>query len=297
MWFKNLQLYRLAKDKPLTDLTGFEQGLSGFVLAPCSSCDPQSLGWVAPTPSGALIHSVNLQWLLALGVEKRLLPASVVKQFANDRAKLIEEAEGRRVGRKEMRDLRESIQIELMPRAFVQRRTTFAWIDPAAGWLAVDAGAPAKADELLEHLHKSIDSFGARLPATQISALSAMTAWVAAGEAPHGFSIDQDLELRSPDNAVVRYAKHTLEGDEVRQHIAQGKVVTRLALTWRDKISFVLNDKLQIKRLVFLDILKEQSEGQSENDDERFDLDFTLMTCELAELITDLMLALGGEAA
>ena len=297
MWFKNLQLYRLAKDKPLTDLTGFEQGLSGFVLAPCSSCDPQSLGWVAPTPSGALIHSVNRQWLLALGVEKRLLPASVVKQFANDRAKLIEEAEGRRVGRKEMRDLRESIQIELMPRAFVQRRTTFAWIDPAAGWLAVDAGAPAKADELLEHLHKSIDSFGARLPATQISALSAMTAWVAAGEAPHGFSIDQDLELRSPDNAVVRYAKHTLEGDEVRQHIAQGKVVTRMALTWRDKISFVLNDKLQIKRLVFLDILKEQSEGQSENDDERFDLDFTLMTGELAELITDLMLALGGEAA
>ena len=71
-----------------------------------------------------------------------------------------------------------------------------------------------------------------------------MTAWVAAGEAPHGFTIDQDLELRSPDNAVVRYAKHTLEGDEVRQHIAQGKVVTRLALTWRDKISFVLNDKL-----------------------------------------------------
>ena len=159
------------------------------------------------------------------------------------------------------------------------------------------AAAPAKADELLEHLHKSIDGFGARLPATQISALSAMTAWVAAGEAPHGFTIDQDLELRSPDNAVVRYAKHTLEGDEVRQHIAQGKVVTRLALTWRDKISFVLNDKLQIKRLVFLDILKEQSDGQSENEAERFDLDFTLMTGELAELVADLMLALGGEAA
>ena len=252
---------------------------------------------MAPTDNGALVHSVNRQWLLALGVEKRLLPASVVKQFANDRAKQIEEAEGRRVGRKEMRDLREALQVELMPRAFVQRRTTFAWIDPVNGWLAVDAAAPAKADELLEHLHKSIEGFGARLPATQVSALSAMTSWVAAGEAPHGFTIDQDLELRSPDNAVVRYAKHTLEGDEVRQHIAQGKVVTRLALTWRDKVSFVLNDKLQIKRLVFLDILKEQSEGQSENDAERFDLDFTLMTGELAELVTDLMLALGGEAS
>jgi len=66
---------------------------------------------------------------------KALLPASVVKQFANDRAKQIEEAEGRRVGRKEMRDLREALQVELMPRAFVQRRSTFAWIDPlTAGW-------------------------------------------------------------------------------------------------------------------------------------------------------------------
>ena len=297
MWFKNLQLYRLAKDKPLTDITGIENKLSGFVLAPCSACDPQSLGWIAPTESGALVHNVNRQWLLALGVEKRLLPASVVKQFATDRAKQIEEAEGRRVGRKEMRDLREALQVELMPRAFVQRRTTYAWIDPINGWLLVDAAAPAKADEVLEHLHKSIDNFGARLPATQTSALSSMTAWVAAGEAPHGFTIDQDLELRSPDNAVVRYAKHTLEGDEVRQHIAQGKVVTRLALTWRDKVSFVLNDKLQIKRLTFLDILKEQSEGQTENDAERFDLDFTLMAGELAELIADLMLALGGEAA
>ena len=297
MWFKNLQLYRLAKDKPLADNTAFESALAGFVLSPCSACDPQSQGWVAPTDNGALVHSVNRQWLLALGVEKRLLPASVVKQFANDRAKQIEEAEGRRVGRKEMRDLREALQVELMPRAFVQRRTTFAWIDPVNGWLAVDAAAPAKADELLEHLHKSIEGFGARLPATQVSALSAMTSWVATGEAPAGFTIDQDVELRSPESAVVRYTKHTLEGDEVRQHIAQGKVVAHLALTWRDKVSFVLTDKLQIKRLVFLDILKEQAEGQTEEAAERFDLDFTLMTGELSLLIADLMHALGGEAA
>ena len=297
MWFKNLQLYRLNKDKPLGEAAQVEALLTQFVLSPCSASDPQSLGWVAPTASGSLVHAINRQWLLALGVEKRLLPASVVKQFANDRAKLIEEAEGRRVGRKEMRDLREALQAELMPRAFVQRRTTFAWIDPANGWLVIDAAAPAKSDELLEHLHKSIDGFGGRLPTTQISPLSAMTSWVADGEAPAGFTIDQDLELRSPDNAIVRYAKHTLEGDEVRQHIAQGKVVTRLALTWRDKISFVLNDKLQIKRLAFLDILKEETDGQAQNEDERFDLDFTLMTGEVAQLIAELMEALGGEAS
>jgi recombination associated protein RdgC len=75
------------------------------------------------------------------------------------------------------------------------------------------------------------------------------------------------------------------------------KIVTRLAMTWNDRISFVLNDQLQIKRLAFLDILKEQAEGQGENDDERFDIDFTLMTGEVAQLLADLVTALGGEAA
>jgi recombination associated protein RdgC len=95
----------------------------------------------------------------------------------------------------------------------------------------------------------------------------------------------------------VRYANHSLEGEEIRQHIAAGKIVTRLAMTWNDRISFVLNDLLQIKRLAFLDLLKEQAEGQGEDEDERFDIDFTLMTGEVAQLLDDLLAALGGEAA
>ena len=66
-------------------------------------------------------------------------------------------------------------------------------------------------------------------------------------------------------------------------------------MTWGDKISFVLDDKLQLKRLSFLDILKESTDGQAENEEERFDLDFALMTGELAHLLDDLTAALGGE--
>ena len=44
------------------------------------------------------------------------------------------------------------------------------------------------------------------------------------------------------------------------------------------------------------DILKEQSE-QGENADEQFDIDFALMSGELAKLLADLMAALGGEKA
>jgi recombination associated protein RdgC len=241
------------------------------------------------------VHSINRQWLIALGVEQKILPMSVVKQHANERVQLIEENEGRRVGRRELRDMYEAITQELLPRAFVGKRMTYCWIDPVNGWLVIDAASPAKADELIELLHKSGDNISiAPLKVVQ-SPSSAMTSWIAEGEAPAGFSIDQDLELRSAENAIVRYAKHPLDGEEIPRHITAGKIVTRLGMTWGDKISFILDDKLQLKRLAFLDILKESSDGQAENEEERFDLDFTLMTGELAHLFDDLLAALGGE--
>jgi recombination associated protein RdgC len=296
MWFRNLQLYRLPKNWS-GNADEIEKQLSTLTLQACTASAAQSIGWVSPRPDGALVHVVNRQWMLALGVEQKLLPTTVVKQFADDRAKAIEEAQGRRVGRKELRELRESMAIELLPRAFIRRRTTFAWIDPINGWLVIDAAAPAKAEEFLEHLRKSVAGLPAKLLQVTQSPSAVMTGWLADGEAPAAFTLDQDLELRSAENATVRYARHTLEGDEIRQHIAAGKVVTRLALTWGARISFLLNEKLQIKRLDFLDILKEEADGQAENEDERFDLDFTLMSGEVARLLDDLLEALGGEPA
>ena len=294
MWFRNLLIYRLPKDW-VANAHMLEEQLARHRLAGCQNNQPQSVGWVAPCEHGNLLHAVNRQWLIALGVEQKLLPASVVKQFVKDRAKEIEEREARKVGRKEMRELREQITEELLPRAFIRRRTTFSWIDPINGWLVIDSGTSAKADELIEHLRKSVDSIPIQ-PLKLIHAPSAlMTNWVSEGEPPTGFTVDLDLELRSPEEATVRYVKHALEGDEIRQHITKGKIATRLGMTWADRISFLLTDSVQIKRLEFLDILKETSERQSDNTSEQFDLDFTLMAGELARLLEDLINALGGE--
>ena len=294
MWFKNLQIYRLPKNLPF-DLDSLDEALSRQILQPCGASEMQRAGWVPPREGGAFVHALNRQWLLALGVEQRLLPTSIVRRAADERAKAIEEAEGRRVGRRELRDLREATASELMPRAFVARRTIYGWVDPINGWLVIDAASPAKAEVFLEQLRKSAEGFPAALLKTPSSPSAAMTGWIADGEAPSGFSIDQDIELRSAENAVIRYARHSLEGKEIGQHIADGKVVTRLGLTWNERIAFVFDDKLQVKRLEFLDIIKEEAENQGDNEDERFDLDFTLMSGELAQMLADLVSALGGE--
>ena len=294
MWFRNLMIYRLPANWA-ANANQIEEQLARQRLAPCPNNQSQSIGWIEPCEHGSLLHAVNRQWLLALGVEQKLLPASVVKQFTKDRAKEIEERDGRKVGRKEMRELREQITDELLPRAFVRRRTTYGWIDPIHGWLVIDAGAAAKAEEFIEQLRKSVDGIPIRPLKLQHAPSARMTAWVSENEAPAGFTVDQDLGLRSPEEATVRYAKHALEGAEIRQHIANGKSATRLGMTWNDRISLLLADTQQVKRLAFLDILKESSEDQSDNAEERFDLDFALMAGELARLLDDLVEALGGE--
>jgi recombination associated protein RdgC len=296
MWFRNLQIYRLPTPWNI-DLAALEEQLGRGPFIPCPSNEPMSRGWTSPRGDGALVHSLNRQWLFALAVEQRLLPSSVVNQVAQERAEEMEAQQGYKPGRKQMKELRERVAEELMPRAFTRRRKTFVWADPTAGWLCVDAASPAKAEEVIEHLRWSLDDFPLALVKTQLSPTSAMADWLAAGEGPGGFTIDRDCELKAvgEEKAAVRYVRHPLEGSDIKDHLASGKLPTRLALTWNDRISFILTEKLEIKRLTFLDILKEEAEKSAEVAAEQFDADFALMTGELSRFLPDLLEALGGE--
>jgi recombination associated protein RdgC len=209
----------------------------------------------------------------------------------------IEAKQGYKVGRKEMKELKESITEELLPRAFSLQRTTYAWLDTVNGYLVIDAASSSRVEELLELMNKSLYNLPFKQLHTPISPVAAMTDWLAGNNAPAGFTIDRELELRATgeSKATIRYANHKLEGEEILKHIASGKRVTRLGMTWNDRISFVLTEQMQIKRLEFLDIIKNESTELAKNADELFELDFTLMTGELAKMLADLTNALGGE--
>jgi recombination associated protein RdgC len=295
MWFKNAFIYRLASQNSITPDV-LNEKLTLRPLLPCSGLDKQSRGWV-PCHGEKLVHSVNKQILFALGVEQKLLPTTIINRFAKERAAEIEAQQGYKVGRKEMKELKESITEELLPRAFSLQRITYAWLDTVNGYLVIDAASSARVEELLELMNKSLDNLPFKQLHTAISPVAAMTDWLAGNNAPAGFTIDRELELRATgeSKATIRYANHELEGEEILKHIASGKRVTRLGLTWNDRISFVLTEQMQIKRIEFLDIIKNESTEMAENADELFELDFTLMTGELAKMLADLTNALGGE--
>lgn len=297
--FKNIIAFRLPTPWEIDQAT-LEEQLARGEFTRCPSNQPMSRGWVAPRKDGALIYSNNGQWLIALSVEQRLLPSSVVNETAKERAEQIADQQGYPPGRKQMREIKERVVEELMPRAFTKTRTTHVWIDPKDGWFVVNAGSASRADEVIEHLRHCLDAFPLLPLRTSLSPSSAMADWLAGGDAPAGFTIDRECELRSlaEEKAAVAYKRHPLEGDvaeEVKSHLSAGKLPTRLALTWDDRISFVLTEKMEVKRLTYLDILIEESERGVEHAEEQFDADFALMTGEFKRFLPSLIDALGGE--
>ena len=97
---------------------------------------------------------------------------------------------------------------------------------------------------------------------------------------------------------AANWRRHALDTDEVRQHIALGKLPTWLAMTWNDRASFVLTDAMQIKKLAFLDVVFEGAEaGPEVGADDGFDANTAIATGELRQLIPELLEALGGEMA
>lgn len=295
MWFKNLQIYRVPAPWAMTaeQLADF---LTPKAFTPCTSIELQSQGWIPPRANSGLVHEVNRQMLLALATEKKLLPSSVINQVAKARAVEQEEQQGFKPGRKQMKEIKEQVADDLLPRAFSNQSTTRVWIDPVNGWLVIDSASTSRAEDVIRLLFKAVERFPLDTLRVAQSPVSAMTEYLLADEAPGGFTVDQDTELRATGQgkATVRYVRHTLEAADVRRHIESGKQCTRLAMTWADRISFVLTESLTVKRLAPLDVLKE-TEGATANDEERFDTDFALMAGELAKMLADLVKALGGE--
>lgn len=302
--FKSASYYRIDPGFVLPPLEALEETLQSARFLPCGATQTDSSGWVAPRgrKSVALAESVGGHLILKLCTERRALPASAVKAALEERIeKYRQESGNERVGAKLKKEFKEQIVFELLPRAFTKRSTTLLWLDPASRFLVVDSGSLSGADRIVTALVEALSKvggtpFAVKPVRTNSSAAASMSHWLATREAPVGFTVDRDCELKTPDDqkSTVRYSRHTLEIDEVPQHIAMGKVPTQLAMTWNDRVSFVLSESAQLRKLKLLDVVMD-GVPDGGKDDDGFDADVAILTGELTGLLPDLLEALGGE--
>jgi len=300
LWFKNMMVYRLNRDIPLS-ADDMEKQLEAYTFSPCGSQDMSKTGWVSPmgNRSDALTHVNNGQIVICARKEEKILPSPVVKQALEAKISKLEAEQSRKLKKTEKDSLKDEVLHSLLPRAFSRFSQTFLWIDTVNNLIMVDCASAKKAEDTLALLRKSLGSLPV-VPLTLEKPIElTLTGWVRSGDLPAGFALMDEAELKAllEDGGVIRCKKQDLVCDEIANHIEAGKMVTKLALDWQERIQFVLADDGSVKRLKFSDTLREQNDDIDREDfAQRFDADFILMTSELAALTSNLVEALGGEA-
>lgn len=294
--FKNLITYRIGEGWA-TEAKQLAEQLAKEPFLACAPTQPLAVGWAPPRgiEHAPLVEVVDGHWLVKLKREQRLLPSSVVQERVEELAEHIEATTGRKPGKKAKKELKEQAEHELLPRAFTKTSATQVWIAPEQRLLFVDAGSSSRADEVITLLIQASPGLSLQLVQTAESPAACMAAWLLDGVTPEGFQIERECELKGSDEQkpVVRYARHPLDIDEVRAHLTSGKMPTRLALSWNERVAFTLTESFAIKKISFLDLA---FEGRAEaSGDEAFDADMALATGELGRLIPALIEGLGGE--
>lgn len=299
-FFKNAIIYRISNPMSLmAQLATIEQQLLPFQFTPCGSNDMAKTGWVPATIfSQTLAHRSHTQYLLTVQRQEKILPGPVIKQELAARIAKLESEQGRKLKKTEKDSLKDEVLHSLLPRAFTKDSRTQLWIDVMSGLIVIDASSARKAEDALALLRKSLGSLPV-IPLTIENPVElTMTEWVRSGNAPSGFAIGDAAELKAilADGGIARVKKQDLVSDEIKTHIEAGKLITKLALDWQQRVTFTLTDDAILTRLKFCDELIDQNDDIDREDVlARFDADFTLMTGELSALIKQLVTALGGE--
>ncbi len=299
MWFKNLTLFRFSEPFTLST-TDLAEKLETMRFRSCGSHDESSFGWTSPLgqASEQLLHEANGYIMLCGKKEEKVLPTSVINEMLQEKVLEIETQQGSKLSKKERTTIKDELIFELLPKAFSFSRRSFAYIDPKGGWIVVDSASAKKAEDLLSSLRRCLGSLPVVPINTKDSPVVNMTEWLCNQETPTGITIEDECELRSPEEegGIIRCKKHDLALPEIKNHLDTGKQVIKLAMNWEERISFVLDENLSVKRLKFLDLVQEQV-TDIEVDDEvgGFDADFSIMTLEFSNFLPRLLELFGGE--
>lgn len=298
MWFKNLRLYRFTE--PFTSTPEeLNTLLADHSFQPCGKLDATRYGWVPPLGrhGSEYVHAANGYIMLCAKQQEKLLPAAVVNEALEEKLYTISQEENRSVGRKERSTLKDEIIFSLMPKAFTKSSLNYAYIAPREGLIVINAASATRAENFLTALREALGSLRV-LPVTPTNAPpQVMTHWLRSAQTPMNFELGDECEFQaSNDGRVIRCKNQDLTADEIRNHIDAGMFVKRLSLVWNEAIHCIIDDQFAIKRLKFEDSIRAKVDDTNpESVAEQFDVEFSVMTLELAAFITAVFEAFGGQ--
>jgi len=259
-------------------------------------------GFLSPfsEDSEVLYQRIGESIRIVLGTEARVLPPKAIERALQSRVKQIEARDGRSLGAKARKQLKEDIIFEMIPKAFTKLTRLTAFVDLATGTLFVDTGTQKAAENVVSALRRALGSFPAVPVNPTTSPRFLMTGWIAGEAVPACFTIAEEAELRDPADrgAVIKVQRQELQSEEIQHHLQLGKQCVRIGLIYQGQATFVLDEALVVRKLKLTDVAFEKLSDHHDFSDHAAEIDarFALFSGLINRLAAELFTTFGVDA-
>lgn len=289
MWFKQLQIFQLPAQQ--YSISAITEKLEQLSYVPCLPSLPYSTGWVTPVEEeGApILRSINGYIMTCIQMEEKILPNSVINQELKEKIKQMEARDDRKVRQKEKLSLKDEITFSLLPRAFSKLTRIYAFIDTKNHWLIIGSTNAGKNEQYINLFKRSICEEVNTLDLIKPSAI--FTHWLKTQDYPSLFGIEKACVLQDPNQQkrVIRCQHQDLFAQSIQSLIKDGCEAKQIALSWHDRVKFVLADDFSLRSIQYEEDILTQSKDIGETKQQRFDADILIMTETLTSLLKDLI--------
>lgn len=290
--FNNATVYEIKLPQPMLVQT-LDDALKARAHQPIGKSEPKSAGWapVRGFEHGALVESIDGHLIMRFITETKRVPAQVIKEAVDAQCKALEQTTGRKPGKKERREIKEAVVDALLAQAFATSSSTWVWIDAERGLLIVDTTSQSVIDDIIGSILYCAEGALIGHPKRLMSPRSFMASMLLEDEvstdlAEYGFFIGRSCELIGAEKTKVRYTNHSLETDEIKNHLRTGKEPVKLSLVYDGRLKFTLGADGEMSGLTYL------SPGEAPDAADAFDANVILATGELRPAIKALLDAL-----
>ena len=283
-------------------------------VLPFMASDPAPTSWrsqgLTLNFNGTAVHQIEpAKWLMQLQFNERILPGKVRDEFLSKRVAEFDEREGRKPGKKDYAMLKEEVEFELLPKAFIRRSQVPVIFLGKQRMVLIGTSSPKRADEVMAILHGFFDNmtksethwFGLTPVGNIVECLGFIAKGGVSTDNEDNFFVADSAVLRGTEKQTIRIKDKDIGGHDVQELLKQQYDVHELAFAYDPNgnedeplASFTFSDKMVFKRLKLNDGVARVEYGTVETNEQQTEAVIWLTARTAQEIVTSFMDEFGG---
>ena len=266
-----------------------------FAANPPAGNTVETRGFVPVYENGPLTLRSGTFMTFSVKQSKRLLPASVIRDLAEEKAIAFEEQRGFKPGRKLMKELKEQAAMELIPNAYIVSKVIRVIVDTATGRMFFGCSPGAAEDWLAwlrdHELSLAMLPLGSARGPDMSSLASSMTSWIFnMGNIGQNLSLGDGVALRGEHDSI-RYRGHDLLAPEIRVQLEAGRHVESVAVVLDGVARFTIDSSGCLKAFALEDAEEDGVDNDGSDPDTAAAADLLIMGTSINGSATALLAA------